>query len=174
MVFLYLVHGWDNRVLHKFLSLYTLQGDFSHNSKSAETTTSKIKQLWVLLFWNLYCSLGRSNQFQGNDLFINWRQSCTSTMCTNLMYTNAENSSLYDWWEQQFFVQLTKPNSSKICPTCYNVKISARKFIKSQSSNTLFSHSSDSSKSLNILFIIAFVSTMTTQQKIYRMNHIPV
>lgn len=84
VIFLYLIHGWDNSVLHKLLSINTLKGDFSHNSKSPKTTTSKIKQLRIFLFWDLYCPLGRRDQFHGNYLFINRRQSRTSAMCTNL------------------------------------------------------------------------------------------
>lgn len=78
-------------MLYKFLSLNTLKGDFSNNSKAAKTTTSQIEELWIFLFWNLNCSFGRSDQFQADDLLINRRQICTSAMCANLITNSKEN-----------------------------------------------------------------------------------
>lgn len=111
MISLYLLHGWDKCVLHKLLSINTLKGDFSHNSKSSKTTSSKIKQLRIFIFRYFYSPFGRGDQFHGNHLFINRRQLCTGAMCTNLKH---ECKAFYFIWKITKWSSIKRPQTEKL------------------------------------------------------------
>lgn len=71
-------------MLQKLLSFNALEGDLSNNSKSTKATSSKMKELRIIILRKLNSSLSRSDKLHANHLLIDRRQSSTCPMCPNL------------------------------------------------------------------------------------------